>query len=92
MKKFNYIFVIAIAFFINACGGDGSSAFTQETIDINVSCVTSPSSSDIDTYLTLESGDSIVKDEDGTVVSTYHNSDGDKKVCLNSGKAHIVKN
>ncbi|MFK2823125.1 hypothetical protein ACOJTA_09455 [Malaciobacter sp. WC5094] len=96
MKKiYSIVLLIAVALGFTACGGGGgsSSSFKNAIVDINVTCVASPSSNDFDTYITLYSGDKIVNDEPGTQVTTYHNINGEKKVCLvaNSGKAHIVR-
>lgn len=92
MKKiYSIVLLIAVALGFTACGGGGGSSFKNAIIDINVACVASPSSNDFDTYITLYSGDEIVNDEAGTLVTTYHNINGEKKVCLNSGKAHIVR-
>lgn len=92
IKRIIHLGLVTItAITLTACGGGGGSSFKNEIIDINISCVASPSSNDFDMYITLYSGDQIVNDEAGTLVTTYHNINGEKKVCLNSGKAHIVR-
>ena len=69
-----------------ACGGGGSSneepivEHTETTIDITIPCLTNPSVGDIENYITLESGDTITKEGDVTII-TYHDSDGEKRVC-----------
>lgn len=94
MKKiYSIILLIAVSLNFTACGGGGGDAsFKNAVIDINISCVLAPTSNDFNSYLTLYSGDEIVNDEPNTLVTTYHNINGEKKVCLNSGKAHIVRN
>lgn len=42
--------------------GSGSNSTTKTIIDINISCVTNPTLTDIDSYIALNSGDVIVKD------------------------------
>ena len=95
-KLISIILPIVIAISFTACGGGGGgdSSFSDSntTIPITISCVSSPSSNDFASYITLNSGDEIVKDEVGTNVTTYHNVGGEKKVCLNNGAAHIVRN
>lgn len=95
MKKiYSIILLIAVSLNFTACGGGGGgdSSFKNAIIDINISCVLAPTSNDFDTYISLNSGDEIINDEPNTLVTTYHNINGEKKVCLNSGKAHIVRN
>jgi len=76
-----------------ACGGGGGgSSFKQAIVDITVTCVAVPAANDFDTYVTLYPGDTVVNDQPGTNVSTYHNINGETKVCLNSGAAHVVRN
>lgn len=91
----NKVLILVLSFIVTilftACGGEGSSSFTQERESITSSCVSSPSSNDIDSYHTLNSGDSIVEEEANSTVSTYHSLDGTKKVCLDSGKAYIIR-
>ena len=94
MKKISLIiliFVVSISF--NACGGgggDSSSSSTQTIIDINVKCAGDTQAA-IDTYVDLYSGDTIVKDEAGTIIQTYNTASNPSKVCLVNGKAHIVR-
>ncbi len=71
----------------------GGASFTEasQKIPITIECKTTPSAANIDAYVTLQSNDTIVKDDSNTSVSIYHNTNGNKKVCLNSGTAHIVR-
>lgn len=87
--------ILAIIMF-TACGGgggDGASFSNSETlIDITIPCVTNnPTSIDISNYVTLYSGDVIVKDSANAQVSIYHDVNGTKKVCLVIPSAHIVR-
>ena len=74
-----------------ACGDDASFKDSEELIPINIACVTSPDSNNIDSYITLNSGDTIVKDNDGAEISIYHDVNGVKKVCLVTPSAHIIR-
>ncbi len=74
-----------------ACGGggdDASFANSETIIDIDVNCTTPAT---ISTYITVNSGDVIVKDDENTTISIYHDINNTKKVCLVSGLAHIIR-
>jgi len=76
-----------------ACGSEGSFEENESTVDITIPCVTNPTVDDIDNYITLQSGDTITKEGEVTIV-TYHDSDGVKKVCKDensTGNAFILK-
>ena len=83
---------------ITACGGGGGSSASfsnaENKIDINVSCVTNPTATNISNYITLLSGDTIVKEENNTTVSIYHDINGTKKICKvgTTGSAYILRN
>ena len=73
---------------IAGCGGsDSSFEAGDDKTAIDIEC----DGNDIADYIDLKSGDTIVKEDDNTVISTYHNDEGSKKVCLQSGSAHIVR-
>ncbi|XPV67832.1 MAG: hypothetical protein ACNI25_10960 [Halarcobacter sp.] len=93
MKKISIIVLSILSSIVfTACGGGGGdSSFKQTIVDITVTCVASPTSTDFDTYNTLYTGDTVVNDQPGTTVTTYHNINGETKVCLNTGAAHIVR-
>lgn len=92
MKKISSIILLStIILAFTSCGGSGSASFKSAVEDISIPCVANPSSNDFDRYITLNSGDKIVNDTPDAKVTTYHNANGEKKVCLNSGKAHIVR-
>lgn len=78
---------------LTACGGgtnevEGFTGNSYEEINISKSC-TSPDV--VDEYISLESGDQIVKDSEGTEISILHDENSVKKICLNSGTAHIER-
>lgn len=96
--KFNLLFAMAISLF-TGCGLDEEANYkaTDDSSVITISlksitCVTgTPTATDIDGYETLQSNDTIIKDEDNTTIAIYHDEDGLKKVCLVSGNAHIER-
>jgi len=59
-----------------------------EKIAIDVKCTTPATISD---YIELLKDDTIVKSEDNTTVSIYHNENSNKKVCLDYGEAYIER-
>lgn len=60
----------------------------QQRIAVDVNCSTPAI---VDDYIALQSGDTITKEESNTSIITYHDVNGIKKVCLNYGKATIVR-
>ena len=101
MKSITLFIVTLTAISLTACGNGGNSAENLdgnsaegfdgnsfEKIDINVNC-TSPNT--VKDYLALKSGDQILNDESDSNISILHDQNGVKKVCLNSGKAHVVR-
>lgn len=91
--KLTLISTFAITSF-TACGGGGSAGSFSDSetkIDITIACKTTPSAIDIDNYITLNTGDTIVKTTPSTTISTYHDTSGVKKVCLVSGSAYILR-
>ncbi len=88
-----------------ACGGTNNTATTSATatptdttavvnqdsfekIDIDANC-TSPDT--LTDYISLKSGDQIIQDETDSNVTILHDQEDVKKVCLQSGKAHIKR-
>ncbi len=88
-------FTIFISLSFTACGGssDGGEIVEVQKASINIDtyCVDNPTLQAIETYEILQSGDTLVKDENGTVVETYHDENDNKKVCLVNGSAHILR-
>jgi hypothetical protein len=85
--------VTATIFLMSACsggGGGGDASFSQGSTNIAVvdcnSTVNIP-----DGYTTMIAGDALVQDITPTVITTYHDTNGTKKVCTVSGKAHLVR-
>ncbi len=83
---------VILALLLSACGGGGDASFSNgETIvQVDVNC-TGATTAAIATYIELNSGDALVKNDNNTSVKIYHDVNGTKKVCLVSGSAHIVR-
>ena len=78
----------------NACGSSSSSetiSTTQTAIEISTYCVSNPTLQAISTYTEIKAGDTVVRDENNTIIDTYSDSTGILRVCLVSGSAHIVR-
>lgn len=93
--KYSLPLFIALGF--SACGGGSDGSFensnAQIQIDISIQCVANPALNDIDTYILLQSGDTISKSGDVTII-TYHDSTGEKRVCKDqnsTGSAYILR-
>jgi len=76
----------------SACDGGSDASFenSETIIPVTIDCQTTPDSNDIATYITLSSGDVVVKEGNATV-SIYHDINGTKKICLEDGNAHIIR-
>ena len=75
--------ITLIALFLSACGDDGKGSFDTGSQQITVtSC---------ETYITLQSNDLLVKDTANTSVKIVHDGNNNKKVCVVSGSAHIIR-
>ena len=59
-----------------------------EKIGIEIDCTAPATLSD---YIELKSGDKIVKDEEGSIIKLYHDENNLKRVCVQSGTAHIER-
>ncbi len=84
---------IIIAYF-TACGDNGcctSDVDNNKILNISTLCITNPTLQDIDKYMLLQSGDTIIKDEPNTLISIYHDINNIKRVCQLSGSAHILR-
>ena len=99
-KITQYALPLLIALIFSACGGGGGGSVSSENegtiqIDISIPCETDPAllETAIDTYILLESGDTISKSGDVTII-TYHDSTGEKRVCKDAsstGNAYILR-
>ena len=97
-NKTTILLGFVMTLFFAACSGGGGDASFKNTGTVislvGVKCVTSsPTSTDIANYETLQSGDTIVKDDNNAIVIIYHEVTGTKKICLvdNGSTAHILR-
>lgn len=95
-KKIQIITLLLItAVGFSACGGGGGSdahfSNAENKEDINIDCKTNPTSTDISNYITINSGDSIVKVDSNAIISIYHDINNVKKVCRVSGESYILR-
>lgn len=90
MKTTTHLLIATLtAISFTACGNDPVEGFEEnsyEKIAIDVNCTTL---NKIDEYITLKSGDQVIKDEEDSNITIFHDENGVKKICLQSGKAHI---
>lgn len=98
MKLYRNILIASLAMLLlSACSDSGDASFKggkNKISLVGVECVTgTPTSMDISNYKTLQSGDTIVKDDDNATVIIYHDIAGIKKICLvdNGSTAHILR-
>jgi hypothetical protein len=99
MKKYiTRLIAVLMTVWLSACsGGGGDASFVNgETVIslASVLCVTdTPTSTEISNYETLQSGDTVVKEDDNATVIIYHDVTGTKKICLvdNGSSAHILR-
>ena len=97
MKKV-YLIGVAVALGFTACGGSHNRTIEEnstivdqayiEEIDININC-TAPAT--IDNYIELQKGDKIIKGEENSTISIYHDENSLKKICLEKGIAYIER-
>lgn len=83
MKKIYITLAIISAMTLVGCGGGGgtSEGSNSTTIIPITTC---------DTYTTVVTGDSIVRDSSNTTVKII-DADGSRKICVATGSAHIVR-
>ena len=81
-----------LALIMSACTADDTTGEYRDTkVAINVACIANPTAAEIDSYVTTLTGDTITQDETGTTIDVILDSNGVKKVCIDSGSAHIVR-
>lgn len=95
MKKIGLKAVLAsVMILFSACSDNGGAHFgdAEQLISV-VGCVTTTpvTATDIAGYTTMISGDTLIEDVNNTVVTTYHDVNGTKKVCVVSGKAYLSR-
>ncbi len=83
----------AVIIGFNACGSSidcdtNVVAIAGTTVAIDVVCNDTDT---IDGYIPLQSGDVIIKEEENTEITMYHDEDNQKVICINSGSAYIAR-
>lgn len=89
MKTIKLILSTTLVVALTSCSKDEFQE-TEVIIPIDVICSKDSSKTeDINSYITMQSGDILEKSEDNTSIMTYHSQNGTKKVCLISGSAFL---
>jgi len=93
ITKLTVISIFTTILFTSCDGGGSDASFSngEQKDDISIDCVTTPNSSNIDTYIDLYSGDTIVKIDENASISIYHDINGTKKVCKETGSSYILR-
>jgi len=100
MKYFIYtIHAIIIVLFLNSCGSSDTQeggAFTLPNTVIVINCDgTGTGLNDCINYTCLNNNDTLVSNNDDTLLEIIHTSNGNKKVCVKltvpAGSAHIQR-
>ena len=89
----NLIAVSAIVVFtlgFSACSDNGHFNDAQSKLAI-IDCNDSAVVITPDDYTTMLSGDVLIQEATNTVVTTYHDVNGTKKVCTDSGIAYLIR-
>lgn len=92
MKKiYLLISTTLMALLLSACGGGGggSSDASFDSGNTKISVVDCNNTTPI--YTDIEDGDLLVKESDSTIVVIVHNTDASKKVCVDSGSSHLLR-
>jgi len=94
-KSYLLVLLLGIGFGITGCGNSNIDGFEEsnssievEKIELGIACTTPATFND---YIKLQSADKIVKDEENSIIRLYHDQNNLKRVCLQSGKAHIER-
>ena len=96
--KYNYtqITLLASMLLLGGCGGSGDTTFEKSTIAV-IHCDGSGGGLDdcgasgLDYYTCVQSNDTLTASSAGTTIKAIYDSNNDKKVCVVSGAAYIIK-
>lgn len=99
MRLNNILFIsasITLLLSMNACSGGGSDAqFTNAEEKIVISdCNLSDNNISFiipDDFTTMISEDAIIRNANATIITTYHDINGTKKICVDQGSAYLLR-
>ena len=84
---------IVLALLLSACGGGGGggsdASFSSGDSSNKITVIDCDNITPV--YTDIETGDVLVKEDNFTVVTLVHNTDGSKKVCVVTGAAHLLR-
>ncbi len=92
MRNIYLVVIIFISLLITSCGsgeqstvfgGDGSNPLTQKNVE--------PCDDSNPTYTKILDNDTLVNTQKDTIVNIIHNTNKQKKVCVKSGSAHLLR-
>lgn len=83
--------VTLLSLFFISCGGGGGSNndASFDTGDSKINVLICNESAPV--YTDIKKGDLLVKQTDSTVVQIIHDSNDNKKICVVSGAAHLLR-
>lgn len=94
-RSYLAIILVVLGVGLGGCGNSSIDGFQElntteavEKIGISITCTTPAT---LDDYIELKSGDKIVKDKEESSIKLYHDENNLKRVCLQSGEAHIER-
>lgn len=94
-KSYLLTILLGMGLGLSGCGNNSVDGFQEsndstaiEKIAIGIEC-TSPAT--LSEYIALKSGDKIVKDEEDSTIKLYHDENNLKRVCIETGEAHIER-
>lgn len=81
---------IVLALLLSACGGAGSSDASFDSGNKKIAVIACNTTTPV--YTDIETGDLLGKEVTPTNVTIIHDTNGNKKVCVVSGSAHLLRN
>jgi len=73
---------------LSSCGGGGSCPDSTHVLALDVQC---NANNDLSTYIALQSGDIVSKEETNTTINIFHDQNNAKVACIQSGRAVIIR-
>ena len=78
-------------FWFTSCGNNTNCSTTNNIAIESITIGSCDASQDIDSYTTYQDGDNIVVDSQSVTTNKYFGTDGNQKICLESGLAHLER-